>query len=147
MVGVLDIKLHLIQKKIYEEGVVLSILPFYRWGNWGTESVMKLQKVKRMMSLIVYLSTLNKVCGKGHCLSILLEKKSLFQLSLLKKRNEIFFLDLLNNILDVSYALFHLIKRKRALPFYRWVNWGTEALSKFLIRERDGLWWAYLWTQ
>ena len=148
MVGVLDIKLHLIQKKIYEEGVVLSILPFYRWGNWGTESVMKLQKVKRMMSLIVYLSTLNKVCGKGHCLSILLEKKSLFQLSLLKKRNEIFFLDLLNNILDVSYGLFHLSKKKnRADQFYRWVNWGTEALRKWLISERDALWWEYLCTQ
>ena len=59
MVGVLDIKLHLIQKKIYEEGVVLSILPFYRWGNWGTEAVRQFQEVKRMMSLRVYLSTLN----------------------------------------------------------------------------------------
>jgi len=90
MVGVLDIKLHLIQKKIYEEGVVLSILPFYRWGNWGTEAVMMLQEVKWMMSLIVYLSTLNKVCGKGHCLSILLETKLLFPLSLLKKEMKSF---------------------------------------------------------
>ena len=73
---------------------------------------MKLQEVKRMMSLRVYLSTLNKLCGKGHCLSRLLEKKTQFQLSLLKKRNEVFYLDLLSNILDVSYALFHLIKNK-----------------------------------
>ena len=29
-----------------------------------------------------------------------------------KKRNEVFYLDLLSNILDVSYALFHLIKNK-----------------------------------
>ena len=78
---------------------------------------MKLQEVKRMMSLRVYLSTLNKLCGKGHCLSRLLEKNTQFQLSLLKK--EVFYLDLLSNILDVSYALFHLIKRKRALRFYR----------------------------
>ena len=38
---------------------VSSIFPFYRWGNWGTGAVMKLQEVKRMMSLRVYLSTLN----------------------------------------------------------------------------------------
>ena len=47
---------------------------------------MKLQEVKRMMSLRVYLSTLNKLCGKGHCLSRLLEKNTQFQLSLLKKK-------------------------------------------------------------
>ena len=51
---------------------------------------MQLQEVKRMMSLIVYLSTLNKVCGKGHCLSILLETKLLFPLSLLKKEMKSF---------------------------------------------------------
>ena len=37
---------------------------------------MQLQEVKRMMSLRLYLSTLNKLCGKGHCLSRLLEKKN-----------------------------------------------------------------------
>ena len=75
---------------------------------------MKLQEVKRIMSLRVYLSTLNKLCGKGHCLSRLLEKNTQLQLSLLKKkRNEVFPLDLLSNILDVSYALFHLIKKKK----------------------------------
>ena len=79
---------------------------------------MQLQEVKQMMSLRLYLSTLNKLCGKGHCLSTLLEKKTQFQLSLLKKRNEVFYLDLLSNILDVSYALFHLIKKKKALQFY-----------------------------
>ena len=79
---------------------------------------MKFQGVKRMMSLRVYLSTLNQLCGKGHCLSRLLKKKTQFQLSLLKKRNEVFYLDLLSNILDVSYALFRLILKK-ALPFYR----------------------------
>ena len=68
---------------------------------------MQLQEVKRMMSLRVYLSTLNQLCGKGHCLSRLLEKNTQFQLSLLKKRNEVFYLDLLSNILDVSYAPFH----------------------------------------
>ena len=47
---------------------------------------MQLQEVKRMMSLRLYLSTLNKLCGKGHCLSRLLEKKTQFQLSLLKKK-------------------------------------------------------------
>ena len=47
---------------------------------------MKLQEVKRMMSLRVYLSTLNKFCGKGHCLSRLLEKKTQFQLSSKKKK-------------------------------------------------------------
>ena len=73
---------------------------------------MKFQGVKRMMSLRVYLSTLNQLCGKGHCPSRLLKKKTQFQLSLLKKRNEVFYLDLLSNILDVSYALFHLIKNK-----------------------------------
>ena len=53
---------------------------------------MQLQEVKQMMSLRLYLSTLNKLCGKGHCLSTLLEKKTQFQLSLLKKRNEVFYL-------------------------------------------------------
>ena len=77
---------------------------------------MQLQEVKQMMSLRLYLSTLNKLCGKGHCLSTLLEKKTQFQLSLLKKRNEVFYLDLLSNILDVSYALFHLIKKKNTTP-------------------------------
>ena len=80
---------------------------------------MKLQEVKQMMSLRVYVSTLNQLCGKGHYLSRLWEKKTQFQLSVLKKRNEVVYSDLLSNILDVSYALFHLIKRKRALPFYR----------------------------
>ena len=47
---------------------------------------MKLQEVKRMISLRVYLSTLNKLCGKGHCLSRLLEKKIQFQLSYKKKK-------------------------------------------------------------
>ena len=37
--------------------------------------------------------------------------------SLLKKRNEVFYLDLLSNILDVSYALFHLIKNKEHSHF------------------------------
>ena len=77
---------------------------------------MQLQEVKQMMSLRLYLSTLNKLCGKRHCLSTLLEKKTQFQLSLLKKRNEVFYLDLLSNILDVSYALFHLIKKKNTTP-------------------------------
>ena len=58
----------------------------------------------------------NKHCGERHCLSRLLEKKTQFQLSLLKNRNEVFYLDLLSNILDVSYALFHLIKKKRSSP-------------------------------
>ena len=79
---------------------------------------MKFQGVKRMMSLRVYLSTLNQLCGKGYCLSRWVKKKTQFQLSLLKKRNEVFYLDLLSNILDVSYALFRLILKK-ALPFYR----------------------------
>ena len=48
---------------------------------------MKLQEVKRMISLRVYLSTLNKLCGKGRCLSRLLEKKTQFHLSLIKRRN------------------------------------------------------------
>ena len=51
---------------------------------------MQLQEGKRMMSLRVYLSTLNKLCGKGHCLSRLLEKKTQFQLSLLKKEMKYF---------------------------------------------------------
>ena len=82
---------------------------------------MKLQEVKWMISLRVYLSTLNKLCGKGHCLSRLLEKKTQFQFSLVKSRNEVFDLDLLSNILDVSYAVFHLVKKKkkRPLPIYR----------------------------
>ena len=84
---------------------------------------MKLQEMKRMISLRVYLSTLNKLCGKGRCLSRLLEKKTQFLLSLIKRRNWVFYLHLLSNILDVSYALFHLIKSKRKvlsiLPFYR----------------------------
>ena len=107
MVGVLHVKLHLIQKKIYEEGVVN--IPILQMRKLRHRAVMKLQEVKRMMSLRVYLSTLNQLCGKGHCLSRLLEKNTQFQLSLLKKRNEVFYLDLLSNILDVSYALFHLI--------------------------------------
>ena len=73
---------------------------------------MKLQEVKQMMSLRVYVSTLNQLCGKGHYLSRLWEKKTQFQLSVLKKRNEVVYLDLLSNILDVSYDLFHLIKNK-----------------------------------
>ena len=80
---------------------------------------MKLQGMKQMISLREYLFTLNKLCGKGHCLSRLLEKKNQFQLSLIKKRNEVIYLDLLSDILHVSYALFHFIKKKRALPIYR----------------------------
>ena len=67
MVGVLHVKLHLIQKKIYEEGVVN--IPILQMRKLRHRAVMKLQEVKRMMSLRVYLSTLNQLCGKGHCLS------------------------------------------------------------------------------
>ena len=76
---------------------------------------MKLQGLKQMISLREYLFTLNKLCGKGHCLSRLLEKKNQFQLSLIKKRNEVIYLDLLSDILHVSYALFHLILNLRFL--------------------------------
>ena len=69
---------------------------------------MKLQAVEQMISLPVSLSTLNKLDGKEHCLSRLL-KQTQFQLSLIKRRKEVFYLDLLSKILDVSYALFHLI--------------------------------------
>ena len=58
---------------------------------------MKLQGMKQMISLREYLFTLNKLCGKGHCLSRLLEKKNQFQLSLIKKRNEVIYLDLLSD--------------------------------------------------
>ena len=78
---------------------------------------MKLQEVKQMMSLRVYVSTLNQLCRKGHCLSRLWEKKTQFQLSVLKKRNEVVYSDLLSNILDVSYALFHLFKNKEHSHF------------------------------
>ena len=37
---------------------------------------MTLQEVKWMISLTAYVSTLEQVCGKGHCLSRLLEKKN-----------------------------------------------------------------------
>ena len=115
MEAILHVKLHLIQKKNYEEGVVN--IPILQMRKLRHRAVMKLQEVKRMMSLRVYLSTLNQLCGKGHCLSRLLEKNTQFQLSLLKKRNEVFHLDLLSNILDVSYALFHLIKNKEHSHF------------------------------
>ena len=36
---------------------------------------MTLQEVKWMISLTAYVSTLEQVCGKGHSLSRLLEKK------------------------------------------------------------------------
>ena len=84
MVGVLHVKLHLIQKKIYEEGVVN--IPILQMRKLRHRAVMKLQEVKRMMSLRVYLSTLNQLCGKGHCLSRLLEKKNSVP-PLIKRRN------------------------------------------------------------
>lgn len=70
---------------------------------------MKLQAVERMISLTLYFPTLSKVCGKGHSLSRMVEKQTQFQLSLTKRRNEVFYLDLPRNILDVSSALFHLL--------------------------------------
>lgn len=96
---------------------VLSIFPFYSWGNWGTEAVMKWQAVERMISRTLYWPTLSKFCGKGHSLSRMVEKQTQFQLSLTKRRNAEFYLDLPRNILDVSYALFHLILKKEHSQF------------------------------
>lgn len=73
---------------------------------------MKLQAVERMISLTLYLPTLHKFCGKGHSLSRMWEKQTQFQLSLTKRRNEVFDLDLPSNILEVSYALSHFICKK-----------------------------------
>ena len=41
----LHVLLHLIKKKIYEEGVIN--IPTYRWGNWGTEALLNLLVIER----------------------------------------------------------------------------------------------------
>ena len=63
-------------------------------------------------STVLAPDTINFV-GKGIVYLDCWRNKPQFQLSLLKKRNEVFYLDVLSNILDVSYALFHLIKKKK----------------------------------
>ena len=70
---------------------------------------MKLQEVKWMISLRVYLSTLNKLCGKGHCLSRLLEEKT--SISILLKKLSIL-LNSTKHVLGILHALFHLMKNK-----------------------------------
>ena len=40
VLSVLHALLHLIPNKMYKEGV--STFPFYRWGNWDTETLMAL---------------------------------------------------------------------------------------------------------
>lgn len=47
---------------------------------------MTLQEEKWMISLTAYLSTLNKLCGKGHCLSRVLEKNTVLTVSYKQKK-------------------------------------------------------------
>ena len=73
---------------------------------------MKLQEVKWMISWeCIYLHSINFV-EKGIVYLDCWRKKPQFQFSLIESRNEVFDLDLLSNILDVSYAVFHLVKKK-----------------------------------
>ena len=47
--------------------------------------------------------------------------------------------DLLSNVLCVLHGLLHWIKQKmtemvlQTFPFYRWGNWGIEALIKLVV--------------
>ena len=83
VLGVLQGLLHLIENKIYEE-IVINI-PIYTSGNSGINEVAS--KWKRNF-LGAYISTLSKIHGNGHWLSILWAKLiSISILSIKKKQN------------------------------------------------------------
>ena len=90
----------------------------------------------------VQLSIMSKICRNGHCGSRLLGKNTRFQLYIKQKSKLVAYLDILNNVLCFLHALLHLIKQKMrkmlsTFPFYRWGNWGTEALMKLA----KWMWW------
>ena len=100
--------LHLIKQKMTKK--MLSTFPFYRWGNWDTEALMKLAKWMWWFLVNIFIST-NKLRGKGHSLaSRLLRKKNLFSILCIKKKNKLCYLDL-SNVLGALYTILHLIKK------------------------------------
>ena len=115
---------------------VLSIIPFYRWGNWGKELLMKLLVSERDAFWWGYWSTFSKHFRKGHYLSRLLGEKTHFQFSVLKKKS--CYLDL-RNVLGVLYVLLHLIKQKsmRNCQHSHFIDEETEARG---INEVSSKW-------
>ena len=83
MAALLHVKRHLIQKKLYNEGVVnIPILKLRKLRPRGGNEV---TAVERVISLTLYLPTLSKFCGKGHRLLERWRSKLSFNSLLLKE--------------------------------------------------------------
>ena len=109
---------------------VLSTFPFYRWGNWGTEALMKLLVSEWDAFSWAYSCICSKLCGKGNVYLDWWEKNTRFQFYLQKKANLNMLLRSTKHVLVVLDTGLHLIEKKSTskvlsiFPFYRWGNWG-----------------------
>ena len=137
--NVLDILhelLNLIKKNLRE--VCYQLNPFYRWANRGMEALIKL--LIRDAFWWVYSCILSELCGKGHCLSRLMGKKTRFQFYLLKKKKKVCYMDLVNNVLGIVHALLHLIEKNLGVRCYQHSHFIEEETEPRGINKVNSKW-------